>query len=57
MDAAAVRTNSLAASLSTIRDARLDKLSAQQVAKVVRRIVDNESVTPKLDVAAFNSAI
>jgi len=57
VDAAAVRTNSLAASLSTIRDARLDKLSAQQVAKVVRRIVDNESVTPKLDVAAFNSAI
>jgi FXSXX-COOH protein len=52
-----MRMNSLAASLGTIGTARLDSLSASKVAKVVRRVVDNEAVAPKLDVAAFNSAI
>ncbi|GIF72922.1 hypothetical protein [Asanoa siamensis] len=57
VNAAAVRTNSLVTSLGTIREARLDSLSASQVAKVVRRIVDHEAVTPKLDVAKFSSAV
>jgi hypothetical protein len=49
--------NSLVASLDTIRDARLHALSAGQVVRVVRRIIDHDAVAPKLEVAAFNSAV
>ncbi len=31
-------------------------ITPEKAAKVVRRIVDNESTEPRLDVAAFNSA-
>ena len=57
MDIAAVGMNSLVTSLGAIRETRLDSLSASQVAKVVRRIVDHEAVTPKVDVAKFSSAV
>jgi FXSXX-COOH protein len=50
--------NSLAVTLGSIGTTRLDTLSAKGlVGKVVRRVVDREAETPKLDVAAFNSAI
>lgn len=51
------RTNSLVASLDAIGTAPLRTLSAAQVAKVVRRVVDQEPVAPKLEVAKFNSSI
>lgn len=57
MDTAPAGVNSLVASLDTIRDARLHALSAGQVVGVVRRIIDHDAVAPKLDVAAFNSAV
>lgn len=57
MDTGPTRTNSLVASLGTISEARLQVLSADRVAKVVRRVVDHDAVAPKLDVAAFNSSV
>lgn len=53
-----VRTNSMLVSLDRIREAPLHALSGAQPVKAVRRrIVDNNPVTPKIDVAAFNSSI
>jgi hypothetical protein len=49
-------TETLVGSLAHIRQAQLQNIPAEQVAKVVRRIVDNEALVPALDVAAFNSA-
>ena len=57
MDTARTRMTDLVASLDTIQHATLHDISAGQVTKIVRRIVDHNAVTPKLDVAAFNSAI
>lgn len=57
VDTAPAKMNGLLDSLGTITEERLGTLSPGQVAKVVRRIVDHEAVAPKLDVAAFNSAI
>jgi hypothetical protein len=50
-------TAGLAVSLESIRRSSLGDLSASKVSKIVRRIVDHEAVTPRLDVAKFNSAI
>ncbi|GIE87816.1 FxSxx-COOH cyclophane-containing RiPP peptide [Actinoplanes regularis] len=47
---------SLAEPLATIKAAPLKGIRAEQAARVVRRIVDNESLLRRLDVAAFNSA-
>ncbi|MEV4352558.1 FxSxx-COOH cyclophane-containing RiPP peptide [Actinoplanes sp. NPDC049596] len=47
---------SLAEPLVTIKAAALREIPAEQAARVVRRIVDNESFLRRLDVAAFNSA-
>jgi hypothetical protein len=54
---APVRTDSLAGPLATIGQAPLHTISTDQVDKVLRRIVDNQALAPKLDVAAFNSAV
>lgn len=51
-----VHIKSLAGPLATIERSPLDKIPAELSARVVRRIVDNESLVPRLDVAAFNSA-
>jgi FXSXX-COOH protein len=51
-----VNVESLAGPLATIERARLGSIPAELSARVVRRIVDNESLAPRLDVAAFNSA-
>ena len=47
---------SLAGPLATIERSPLGQIPAEQAAKVVRRIVDGEELTPRLGVAAFNSA-
>lgn len=52
-----VRTESLSESLAVIGCAHLDEIPPELAAKVVRRIVVGESLTPRLDVAAFNSAV
>lgn len=49
-------TESLAGPLATIERSPLGNIPAELSARVVRRIVDNESLVPRLDVAAFNSA-
>ena len=49
-------TESLAGPLATIERSPLGAIPPEQAAKVVRRIVDNEALVPRLDVAAFNSA-
>lgn len=49
--------DTLAGSLATIGQAPLDKIPPAQAARVKRRIVDNESLVVRLDVAAFSSAI
>ena len=46
----------LAGSLSTIERAPLSSIPPAQAARVKRRIVDNESLVTRLDVAAFSSA-
>lgn len=48
--------DSLAEPLASIKAAPLREIRAEQAARVVRRIVDNESLLRRLDVAAFNSA-
>ncbi|MFI6070541.1 FxSxx-COOH cyclophane-containing RiPP peptide [Actinoplanes sp. NPDC051343] len=48
--------DSLAEPLATIKAASLREIRAEHAARVVRRIVDNESLLRRLDVAAFNSA-
>ncbi len=50
-------STSLAANLDKIGAEPLETIKAGHVAKVVRRVVDREAEKPKLDVAAFNSAI
>lgn len=47
----------LASSVDLVKRTPLKQMSGAQVAKIVRRIVDNEEVAPKLEVAKFNSAI
>jgi FXSXX-COOH protein len=49
-------TDSLAGPLATIERSPLGQIPAEQAARVIRRIVDAEELTPRLDVAAFNSA-
>lgn len=56
MNTARVNTETLAGPLATIERARLGNIPAEPAARVVRRIVDHESLGPRLDVAAFNSA-
>lgn len=51
-----VHVKSLAGPLATIERSPLGNIPAELSARVVRRIVDNESLVPRLDVAAFNSA-
>lgn len=51
-----VHTESLAGPLATIRRSPLGGIPTGLAAKVVRRIVDREALTPRLDVAAFQSA-
>jgi FXSXX-COOH protein len=46
----------LGSALSIIERAPLTGIASAQAARVRRRIVDNESHAPRLDVAAFNSA-
>lgn len=48
--------DSLVEPLATIKTAPLREIRAEHAARVVRRIVDNESLIRRLDVAAFNSA-
>jgi FXSXX-COOH protein len=47
---------SLAGTLSTIERVPLGNIPMAQAARVTRRIVDKESLGPRIDVAAFNSA-
>jgi len=56
VNTAPATTESLAGPLATIERSPLGQIPADQAAKVVRRIVDNEALVPRLDVAAFNSA-
>lgn len=49
-------TNTLTPVLGKIEHLPLGAIPAQLSARVVRRIVDNESLASRLDVAAFNSA-
>jgi hypothetical protein len=56
MNTASTTTTTLTEPLSTIRQAPLKAIRADQAARVVRRIVDNESLVQRLDIAAFNSA-
>jgi FXSXX-COOH protein len=56
VNTARVNTETLAGPLATIERARLGNIPAEPAARVVRRIVDHESLGPRLDVAAFNSA-
>jgi len=49
-------TESLAVPLAAIARAPLGQIPADVAARVVRRIVDGEELTPRLGVAAFNSA-
>lgn len=49
-------TESLAEPLATITAAPLREIRAEQADRVLRRIVDQETLRPRLDVAAFNSA-
>jgi len=49
-------TDSLAEPLATIERSPLGQIPATAAARVVRRIVDGEELTPRLGVAAFNSA-
>jgi len=46
----------LAGPLAAIARAPLGQIPAEQAARVIRRIVDAEELTPRLGVAAFNSA-
>lgn len=46
----------LAGSLAVIEHVRLGAIPADLAAKVVRRIVDNESLVPRLEACAFQSA-
>jgi hypothetical protein len=46
----------LAATLTTVQAAPLSQIPPAQAARVRRRIVDNEPLTTRLDVAAFSSA-
>lgn len=48
--------NTLTEPLATIKATSLRDIRAEHAARVVRRIVDNESLLRQLDVAAFNSA-
>ena len=56
VNTALTTTESLADPLAAIERSPLGRIPAAQAAKVVRRIVDNEALIPRLDVAAFNSA-
>lgn len=56
VNTAPATTESLAGVLATIERSPLGRIPAEQAAKVVRRIVDAEALTPRLGVAAFNSA-
>jgi hypothetical protein len=47
----------LAESLKAVSEATLKKAPAAHIAKIVRRVVDHEGLTPQLNVAAFNSSI
>jgi hypothetical protein len=52
------RSSGVLASLDTISRNRLGARAAAGAAdRIRRRIVDQEAVAPKLDVAAFNSSI
>jgi FXSXX-COOH protein len=42
--------------LATIKETPLREIRAEQADRVVRRIVDKESLLQRLDVAAFQSA-
>ncbi len=46
----------LAGSLATIERAPLDSIPPAQAAKVMRRIIGNASLSPRLTITAFNSA-
>ncbi|GIF37973.1 FxSxx-COOH cyclophane-containing RiPP peptide [Actinoplanes xinjiangensis] len=48
--------DSLVEPLAAITTAPLQGIRAEQAARVVRRIVDSETLVRRLDVAAFNSA-
>lgn len=48
--------DTLAEPLAVIKAAPLREIRAEHAARVVRRIVDQESLLRRLDVAAFNSA-
>ena len=56
MNTAIVIEDSLAVPLATIERTPLRSIPSAQSARIVRRIVDNESLRPRLDVTAFNSA-
>ena len=49
-------TGSLAGPLATIARTPLANIRPVDAAKVVRRIVDGETLAPRLEVTAFNSA-
>ena len=48
--------DTLAEPLAAIKATPLREIRADQAARVVRRIVDSETLTRRLDVAAFQSA-
>jgi FXSXX-COOH protein len=48
--------DTLAEPLAAIKATPLREIRAEQAARVVRRIVDNQSLIRRLDVAAFQSA-
>lgn len=52
-----VTNESLAGSLATIKSVPLASIPPAQAARVKRRILDNESLASRLDIAAFNSAV
>lgn len=56
MNTSYASAETLTASLAAVERSRLGSIPAEEAAKVVRRIVDRESLTPRLDVAAFQSA-
>jgi len=56
VNTAIVIEDSLAVPLATIERTPLRSIPSAQSARIVRRIVDNESLRPRLDVTAFNSA-
>jgi hypothetical protein len=57
VDTLTTLTDRLGRSLSDIRQTPLDHIPTDDVAVVVRHVVNRDTETPATDVAAFNSSI